>query len=128
MEVDEAGREEHAFRADPVRVGEVLSNLVSNAIRHTPGGGTVTVRVRDDGGHGTLLEVDDTGPGIAPDQRTAVFDRFVRSADTGGSGLGLAIAKRLVDAHGGTIEALEAPCGGTRMRVTLPGKARAGPI
>jgi two-component system, OmpR family, sensor histidine kinase BaeS len=108
------------IEADPVRVAEVMSNLVSNAIRHTPGGGTVTVRVRDDGG-GVLLEVDDTGPGIAPDQRTAVFDRFVRSADTGGSGLGLAIAKRLVDAHGGTIEALEAPGGGTRMRVTLPG-------
>jgi len=98
----------------------VLSNLVANAIRHTPGGGTVTVRVSD-AGVGMLLEVDDTGPGIAPDRRTAVFDRFVRSADTGGSGLGLAIAKRLVDAHGGTIEALEAPGGGTRMRVTLPG-------
>lgn len=71
-------------------------------------------------GGGVRFEVCDTGPGIPPEERAAVFDRFVTSADAGGTGLGLAIAKRLVQAHGGTIEALEAAGGGTAMRVDLP--------
>jgi signal transduction histidine kinase len=107
------------IEADPVRVAEVLGNLVSNAIRHTPAGGTVTVRAERDG-RGTVIEVDDTGSGIPAEDRDAVFERFVRSADTGGSGLGLAIAKRLVEAHGGTVAAEESPGGGTRVRVTFP--------
>ena len=125
---------------EPTDVGAIAEDVVRPfEDAATAGGVTLTldrgevrtfaadpVRVRD-AGVGMLLEVDDTGPGIAPDRRTAVFDRFVRSADTGGSGLGLAIAKRLVDAHGGTIEALEAPGGGTRMRVTLPGAANDRP-
>jgi len=105
--------------ADPVRLLEVLGNLLANAIRHTPRGGAVTVRVGSSRG-AVLLDVEDTGEGIAPDQLANVFDRFVRSADTGGSGLGLAIAKRLVEAHGGTIEAASPPAGGTLIRVTLP--------
>ncbi len=69
---------------------------------------------------GVLVTVRDTGSGIASDQLPFVFDRFVTSADTGGTGLGLAIAKRLVEAHGGTIEAATPPEGGTEIRFTIP--------
>jgi two-component system sensor histidine kinase BaeS len=103
------------IEADPVRLAEILANLLANAVRYTPRGGRVTVRASD----GAVFEVDDTGPGIPAEQRPHVFDRFVRSADRGGTGLGLAIAKRLVEAHGGTIEALPAPGGGTRVRFDI---------
>jgi two-component system sensor histidine kinase BaeS len=105
--------------ADPVRVREVLANLVTNALRHTPRDGVVTVSVAPAAGV-VRFEVTDTGPGIPPAERAAVFDRFVTSADAGGTGLGLAIAKRIVQAHGGAIEATDAPGGGTAMRVDLP--------
>ena len=114
----EAGGPVAPLDADPVRVGEVLANLLANAIRHTPAGGRVDVRVRDTS-DAVSFEVADTGPGIATEQLDRVFDRFVRS-DTGGTGLGLAIAKRLVQAHGGTIEAAGRPGGGTAIRFTIP--------
>ncbi len=104
---------------DPVRLSEVLDNLVTNALRHTPSGGQVTIRAAGAHGAGAAFEVDDTGPGIPDDQLPFVFDRFVRSADRGGTGLGLAIAKRLVEAHGGTITAGPAPGGGTRVRFEI---------
>lgn len=109
------------IEADPVRLAEVLGNLLANAARYTPAGGRVTVTVSHDGTAGARFVVDDTGPGIPADQRPYVFDRFVRSADRGGTGLGLAIAKRLVEAHGGTIQAGAAPGGGTRMKFDIPG-------
>ncbi len=104
---------------DPVRIREVLSNLVANALRHTPAGGTITV-----GGSATarsvVLTVRDTGPGIDPALLPFVFDRFVKGAGSRGSGLGLAIARGLVEAHDGTIT-VEAPAGGgTTFRVELP--------
>jgi signal transduction histidine kinase len=99
---------------------EVLANLVTNALRHTPRGGQVTVSFDEVAGGLVRFEVRDSGPGIPPDERAAVFDRFVTSSDVGGSGLGLAIAKRLVEAHGGRIEARDAPSGGTTMRLDLP--------
>lgn len=105
--------------ADPVRVREVLANLATNALRLTPDGGSVTVSAHA-GDDGLRLEVRDSGPGIPPAERHAIFDRFVTTADAGGTGLGLAIAKRLVQAHGGTIVAMDAPGGGTLMRVDLP--------
>jgi two-component system sensor histidine kinase BaeS len=108
-----------AMDADPVRLTEVLANLLTNAIRHGPPGTSVTVRVRS-AGRDVVFEVDDDGPGIPSDQMPFVFDRFVASADTGGTGLGLAIAKRLVEAHGGTIEATTPTGGGTNMRVRIP--------
>jgi two-component system sensor histidine kinase BaeS len=107
------------IEVDPVRIGEVLSNLLLNAVRHTPSGGSVTVAAgRADGG--IAFSVRDTGTGIPPDVLPHVFDRFVKAADTGGAGLGLAIAKSLVEAHGGTITA-ESRAGGTTMRFVLPG-------
>jgi signal transduction histidine kinase len=106
--------------ADPVRLAEVLQNLLSNAIRHTPPGARVLVRVFATKA-GVRTEVRDTGPGIDAELLPHVFDRFVRSADTGGTGLGLAIAKRLVEAHGGTIEATQPAGGGTSIGFTIPG-------
>jgi two-component system, OmpR family, sensor histidine kinase BaeS len=111
------------IEADPVRLAEILTNLLANAARYTPSGGHISVAIEADGPDGARFIVDDTGPGIASDELPYVFDRFVRSADRGGTGLGLAIAKRLVEAHGGTIEAGVAPSGGTRMRFDIPGNS-----
>jgi two-component system, OmpR family, sensor histidine kinase BaeS len=106
--------------ADPERLDEILANLMTNAIRHARADGRVTVRVAGDGGRTVVFEVEDDGPGIPPEQLPHVFDRFVTTADAGGTGLGLAIAKRLVEAHGGTIEATSAPTGGTLVRFEIP--------
>lgn len=104
---------------DPMRIEQVLVNLLTNAVRHTPRGGEVVVSATDDEA-GLRLVVADTGSGIDPEDLPSVFDRFVRSADSGGSGLGLAIARRLVEAHDGTIEAQPRDGGGTRVVVVLP--------
>jgi two-component system sensor histidine kinase BaeS len=109
----------HLLDIDPIRIREVLSNLVGNAIRHTPAGGTISITGRMDGASVELV-VADTGSGIEPDLLGHVFERFSRSATTGGSGLGLAIARGLVELHGGTIAAANAPAGGSRITVTLP--------
>jgi two-component system sensor histidine kinase BaeS len=107
------------LEADPFRLAEILSNLVANAVRHTPKGGRVDVQVAG-GDRSTLFEVTDTGAGILADHLPYVFDRFVTAADTGGTGLGLSIAKRLVEAHGGTIEATAAAGGGAVIRFSIP--------
>ncbi|MEU9062807.1 HAMP domain-containing sensor histidine kinase [Streptomyces sp. NPDC048430] len=97
--------------ADPVRLRQAIGNLVSNAVRHTPAGGRVTLRAYATGSgeahEEVVLEVADTGRGIAPEDLPYVFDRFwraekSRSRRTGGSGLGLAIVRKLVEAHGGS--------------------------
>jgi signal transduction histidine kinase len=104
---------------DPVRMREVLSNLLSNALRYTPRGGTV--RVGASVADGKLrVTVRDSGPGIAADALPHIFDRFYKSDESRGAGLGLAIAKSLVVAHGGEIEATSAPGQGTEMRFWLP--------
>ncbi|HEY3162826.1 MAG TPA: HAMP domain-containing sensor histidine kinase [Candidatus Limnocylindrales bacterium] len=108
---------------DPVRIREVIGNLVANAVRHTPDGGRVTIRARAaQGDAGDLVEivVADTGPGIDPDLLPHVFERFARGAGSTGSGLGLSIARGLVELHGGAIEAVLPPAGGTEIRVRLP--------
>lgn len=105
---------------DPVRIREVLTNLVANALRHTPAGGSVTVAGGLEGGRWVRLEVRDTGRGIEPALLPHVFDRFVKGADSRGSGLGLAIARQLVVAHGGEIVAESVPGAGTTIRVRLP--------
>jgi two-component system sensor histidine kinase BaeS len=114
-----------SLEADQVRVAEVLTNLLSNAIRHTPRNGQVRIDVTSVGAD-AVFDVSDTGPGIPPDQLPLVFDRFTRSAVTGGSGLGLTIAKRLVEAHGGTIDALRRAEVGTTLRFTIPARQDLG--
>ena len=104
---------------DALRIRQVLENLVANALRHTPPGGTVAIQLsREDGG--IACAVSDTGAGIPVDQLDSIFDRYARSADSGGSGLGLAIARSLVEAHGGSIEAENAPGHGATIRLFLP--------
>jgi len=114
---------------DPVRIREVLSNLIANALRHTPSGGTVTIGGSASGlGSASVsasasrvtLTVRDSGPGIDPKLLPHVFDRFVKGAGSRGSGLGLAIARGLVEAHGGEISAESPVGGGTTFRVELP--------
>jgi len=122
LEATEHGYDEGLLLdVDPVRVREVLTNLVVNAIRHTPPGGSVRLDATIDGAW-VELTVADTGEGIAPADLDRVFDRFHRRADTGGSGLGLTIARGLVAAHGGTIgaESDGIPGRGTTFRVRLP--------
>jgi two-component system sensor histidine kinase BaeS len=107
--------------ADPVRLRQVVGNLVSNAVRHTPSGGVVTVSAKDQ-----TIAVRDTGVGISEENLPKVFDRFwradeSRSRATGGTGLGLAISRQLVEAHGGTIAVASTPGVGTVFTVHLPG-------
>ena len=107
-----------SIEADPVRIGEVLSNLVSNALRHTRTGDRVLVSA-EPSARGVAFTVSDTGPGIDAADLPHVFDRFVKAADSGGAGLGLAIAKTIVEAHGGEIVAQSEP-GRTTFRFELP--------
>lgn len=104
---------------DPVRLTEVLTNLVTNAIRHTPCGGRVSISVAARPA-AVELRVADTGTGIAPDVLPHIFDRFYKGSGSAGSGLGLTIARNLVEAHGGTIRADSRVGTGTTMIVTLP--------
>ncbi len=119
-----------AAEVDPERIGQVLRNLLSNAITHTSAGGRVTVNLNDDGDE-MRISVADTGAGIPSEDLPYVFERFYRVDHsrlraTGGAGLGLTIAKRLVEAHGGTI-GVESEVGkGSRFIFTLPKKAPAG--
>jgi two-component system sensor histidine kinase BaeS len=111
-------------QADPVRLRQMVGNLVSNAIRYTPPGGSVTVTATADP-QGLTVAVADTGVGIAPEDLPRIFDRFWRADSsrtraTGGSGLGLPIARKLAEAHGGTITAVSRPGAGTTMTVWLP--------
>jgi len=106
---------------DPLRIGQVLANLLSNAVRHTPPGGSVSVSADlARSGRAVAFSVSDTGPGIPPDVLPHVFDRFVRSGDSGGAGLGLAIARSLVRAHGGEITAESREGRGTTVRFEVP--------
>jgi heavy metal sensor kinase len=113
--------------ADRMRVTQVITNLMNNAIAYNRDGGRVRVSVgRDDGV--AVLTVADTGVGIAPDEQADVFARFfrtdkARSREAGGSGLGLAICKSIVDAHGGDIRFASRPGEGTTFTVRLPGAA-----
>lgn len=104
---------------DPVRVRQTLDNLLTNALRHTPRGGRVTIDVRRDGAF-VRFSVADTGHGIPPEHLDRVFDRFWKSADSGGSGLGLAIARGLVEAHGGTMAVDSVPGQGAAFTFTIP--------
>ncbi len=106
---------------DPVRLRQLVTILMDNAIRHSPRGGEVTVRVRADGSMASL-EVADQGPGLRPDDMPHVFDRFYRApgAPSGGTGLGLAIARWIVERHGGRIGVRNGEAGGAVFRAELP--------
>lgn len=108
--------------ADGRWMHQVVTNLLSNALKFTPAGGTVTISTREDG-ESAVLEVEDTGVGIPSDELPRIFDRFWRgqaAAQTSGSGIGLAVAAELVWAHGGTLTAASEPGAWTRMTLTLP--------
>ena len=109
------------LEVDPTRIRQVLANLLSNAVRHTPDGGEVRVQAEAAGpGTHVRFTVRDWGPGIPPDRLEHLFERFVPSADSRGSGLGLSIARDLVHAHGGTIHAGNDPAGGARVSFEIP--------
>jgi signal transduction histidine kinase len=108
--------------ADERWLHQVVTNLLGNALKFTPAGGTVTIRTRQDG-PSAVLEVADTGVGIPADELPRIFDRFWRghaAVQTSGSGIGLAIAAEIVRAHGGTLTAASEPGEGTRLTLTLP--------
>ncbi|MGW7470283.1 sensor histidine kinase [Streptomyces cyaneofuscatus] len=124
--------------ADPVRLREAVGNLVSNAVRHTPAGGRVTLRAygsfgtqdgdedgSESGAREVVIEVADTGTGIPAGDLPYIFDRFwraekSRSRRTGGSGLGLAIVRKLAEAHGGTVSATSTEGEGSTFTLRLP--------
>ena len=107
-----------SLNVDPARIREVASNLLTNALRHTPRDGKVELSARRAGGN-VEATVHDTGSGIPPDQLDRIFDRFYRSPDSPGSGLGLPLAKSLVEAHGGVMTATSGRGAGTTIRFTL---------
>jgi len=115
----EAETDVPVLELDPRRIRQVLANLVSNALRHTPRDGRVTVTLRL-GGDAVLLEVADTGLGMDVDAASHAFERFWRSADSPGAGLGLPIVRDLVEAHGGTVELVSTPGVGTTVRCRFP--------
>jgi signal transduction histidine kinase len=110
-----------AVVGDPLRLRQLVTILVDNAVTHTPAGGSVTVRVRAEG-DAAVLAVEDSGPGIRPEDLPHVFERFWRADDapSGGTGLGLAIAAWIVERHGGRIAAANRPEGGARFEARVP--------
>src|SRR5471030_3336320 len=116
-----------AIAGNPTMLREMLSNLVDNALRYTPAGDSVTVRVRADEEHG-IVEVEDTGPGIPPAERRQIFERFYRilGSAADGSGLGLAIVREIVVQHGAEIDVFNNPRAhhpqrpGSLFRVSFP--------
>lgn len=116
--------------ADPDRLVQVLANLVRNAVTHTPEGGAVLVQLAEAAPDGVVVEVADTGVGIAAEDLERIFDRFYRtdasrSRDSGGFGLGLAIARELIAAMSGSLTVTSEPGIGSAFRVTLPRAADA---
>jgi two-component system OmpR family sensor kinase len=110
---------------NPDELHRMVLNLLDNAVRHTPAGSTIELRLRPEG-RAAVVEVVDDGPGIPAEQREQIFDRFVRGdgpADTAissGSGLGLAIVKAVATSHGGSVAVSESPQGGALFRIAVP--------
>lgn len=122
---------EEEAHIDPQRVREVLTNLLSNALRYTPRDGEIDVRLTETGTgaesdalsvskRSVTISVEDNGPGIEPADLPHVFERFYKSSDSGGMGLGLSIAKYLVEAHGGKIWAESEVGKGTKISFMIP--------
>jgi signal transduction histidine kinase len=111
---------------DPERIHQVLSNLIANAIYYTSPGGQVQIRcspVPKGNDQSVVIEVEDNGAGISPQDLPHIFDRFYKGRDSGGTGLGLAIACHLIEAHHGSIQVHSVLGEGTLMRVILPVEA-----
>jgi signal transduction histidine kinase len=114
------------IQADPTALGRVLLNLARNAMDATAPAGVLTLRTRTGGSDRVVLEVADTGRGIAPDHLARVLEPFFTTKPPGrGTGLGLAIVQNIVRAHGGTLELASEPGRGTTVRVELPSRASA---
>ena len=120
---------EAPFHGDPDLLGRLLLNLLDNAVKYSPEGGTVDVAMTRRNGHCEIM-VTDAGPGIPPEARERVFERFFRvdaarsrgeNSATSGAGLGLAIARRIAEMHAGRLELAESRPGRTEFRLTLPG-------
>jgi two-component system, OmpR family, sensor histidine kinase BaeS len=111
------------LQADPMRMTQVLANILDNAFRHTPQGGKILIAASSQRG-GVGLSVSDNGPGVDPGDLERIFDRFYRADPSrqreGGSGLGLAIAKSIVEMHAGEISAGSAPGQGLTISIWLP--------
>jgi len=110
---------------DGDRLAQVFTNLIDNALKHTPGGGRVKLRSESQAA-AVLVHVEDSGPGIPAEELPRIFERFYqvdkarRGGEGRGSGLGLAISHQIVGAHGGRLTALSAPGQGSRFTVQLP--------
>ncbi|HEV2762540.1 MAG TPA: ATP-binding protein, partial [Pyrinomonadaceae bacterium] len=125
VRVEVSDAPESPFHGDEDLLRRMLLNLVDNAVRHTPAGGLVRLGLKRERGR-YQLNVSDTGPGIPPEARPHVFERFYRAdksrsrSEDGGAGLGLSIARWIAQAHGGTLELAGADGGGTTFVATLP--------
>jgi signal transduction histidine kinase len=112
------------LHADAGRLGQVISNVIANAIRYSPRGGTITV-IADTAGSRARVTIDDQGPGVPAAFRVSIFEPFKQVEGSaahkkGGTGLGLAIARALLERHGGVIGVGDAPGGGARFTMELP--------
>jgi signal transduction histidine kinase len=116
--------EEAAVDADPILLRQLIVIVLDNAIKFTPAGGRVSLRVRTDDGRAALLLVEDTGVGIARQDLAHIFDRFYRGGDararSDGAGLGLSIARWIADAHGAIIDVASTPGAGTQVSIRFP--------
>ena len=119
-------------QADAIRLGQAINNLVDNALKYTPAGGTVTLTTMIERGPGVapaspcdhlIITVADTGPGVPVAERTAIWRRLYRgdsSRSQRGLGLGLSLVKAIVESHGGTVAITDAPRAGARFTLRLP--------
>jgi two-component system sensor histidine kinase GlrK len=123
--------EDVAFMGDRAKLRLILDNLVSNAVKFTPDGGTITVRGRRDGDD-VVIDVADTGPGVPAEERARIFEAFYQGATphgglVRGTGIGLSVVQEFVQAHGGTIELVDGEFPGAHFRVRLPATPTNGP-
>jgi len=119
------GDKDAAIQGDRLFLRQALVNMLHNAIKYSPVGGVISVRVRQKGGLPLIIEIQDQGPGIPVEDRAKIFDRFYRVdkarwRESGGAGLGLSIAKWAVEVHGGSIGLDSEPNQGCIFRMTLP--------
>ncbi|MGE6662892.1 ATP-binding protein [Pseudomonas sp. NPDC077408] len=117
LEIDEHG--DCSLTGDAASLATLLQNLVGNALTYTPSGGRIEVQLRSTPDK-LIIEVSDSGPGIAPELREQLFERFVRLGDGQGAGLGLSIVARIAELHGATVELLDSALGGLRAIVRIP--------